>query len=417
MTIFFTIEVKNKYIGISDILTRLYKTYCLGIALSYSYVHKPFFCRRSLPNSTLDRILRKISGFNEAKPSHFNRENDLFVANFIGMGNSGDNSDFNTRPNITIDIARVLDSELFQNIGELKSRIEDSISPLRSITINFLVTDKIYNDKVSANFQKLFGSTSLEDCHSSEVGKSFKEFASTRYWQARSRQPVSISFDKNKIRLLVHIRRGDQVWIKLQDKMLLMYGNEFLILDQSANSSQNPDMQSSLSLSLPNKFRKPVSIDVIKKVLEQLFLEYGRNAFSTIVISDGYKRAYQNLNHALSSGRIKLSQSDKKQMNVFFKQQQKEIVDFARYVNAELILGEDSKVKFMKSVHAVVCADFIIKTTGGFTSLNRLLRIQDSPSVFLDTSDLIPQNLEVFLTEARHFKKPNGSKIRCQSNS
>jgi len=409
MTTFFTIEIKNKYIGISDILRRLYKTYGLGVALSYSYVHKPFFCRRSLPNSILDRTLRKISGFNEGKLSYFNRENDLFVANFLGMGNFENNSDFDTRSTITIDIAKVLDSDLFQNVDELKSRIEDSISPLDSITINFLVTDRIYNDRVSANFKKIFGLTSLEDCHLSEVGKSFREFASTRYWQARSRQPVPISFNQDKIRLLVHIRKGDRVWIELQDKILSMHGDEFLILDKNANSSQNSDVQSSLSLSLPNKFRKPVSIDMIREVLEQLFLEYGRASFSTIVISDGYKRGYQELNNALKAGRIKLSQSEKKQINVFLKQQQKEIVDFARYANAELILGEDSKMKFMKSVHAVVCADFIIKTTGGFTSLNRLLRVQDSPSVFLGTSDLTPQNLEVFLTEARHFKKQNRS--------
>ncbi|WP_144427562.1 hypothetical protein [Nostoc piscinale] len=333
----------------------------------------------------------------------------MFVASFLGMSNSGDNSDFNTISNITIDIAKVLDSVLFQNIGELKSRIEDSISSLNSITINFLVTDRIYNEKVSANFQKLFGLTSLEDCHSSELGKSFREFASTRYWQARSRQPVSIPFKQDRIRLLVHIRRGDRVWVELPDKTLLMHGDELLIVDNSVKYSENNYILSSLSSSLPNKFRKPVSVDVIKEVIEQLFIEYGRSAFSMIVISDGYKRAYQELNYALRSGKIKLSQSEKKQVNLFFQQQQKEIIDFAKSVNAELILGEDSKVKFMKSVHAVVCADFIIKTTGGFTSLNRLLRVQDSPSVFLGTSDLTPQTLEVFLTEARHFRKPYGS--------
>lgn len=408
MTIFFTIEIKNKYIGISDTLARLYKVYCLGIVLSYSYVHQPFFCRRSLSISILDRVIRKISGFNDGKSSRFNRGNDLFVANFLGMGDSGYSSDVDTKPKVTIDIARLLDDHYFKDLDELKSQIEDSIPSLNSIIINFLVTDEIYNDKVSGNLERLLGSTRLEDCHASEVGKSFKEFAQTRYWQARSRQPVSISFDPSKIRLLIHIRRGDRVWIELKDKMLLMHGNEFWVIDQDANSLQNSDAKSLSTASIPVRFRKPVSIEVITQVFEQLSLDHGESAFSTIVISDGYKRAYQELSHAIRSGKIQVSQSDKKQIDGFFRQQQKEIVEFAKHINAELILGEDSKVKFMKSVHAVVCADFIVKTTGGFTKLNRVFsRNQDSPSLFLSTSDLTPQELDLFLAEARRFRKPN----------
>ncbi|MBD2426345.1 hypothetical protein [Phormidium sp. FACHB-1136] len=407
MTIFFTIEVKSKYIGISDTLSRLYKAYCLGISLSYSYVHQPFFCRRSLPISMFDRIIRKISGFNDGKSSRFIKENDLFVANFLGMGDSECDSDFDARPKFTVDIARLLDDHYFQDLDHFKTKIEDSIPSINSIIINFLVTDEIYNDQVSGNLERLLGSTRLEDCHASVVGSSFKEFAATRYWKARSRQPISLSFDSNKIRLLIHIRRGDRAWIELKDKILLMHGNEFLVIDQNVNSLQNSDTQSLSIASIPVRFRKPVSIEVIAQVFEQLSLDHGRAMFSIIVISDGYKRAYQELSHAIRSNRIQVSQSDRKQIDVFFRQQQKEIVEFAKHINAELILGEDSKMKFMKSVHAVICADFIVNTTGGFTKLNRVFRNQDPPSLFLSTSDLTPQKLGVFLAEARRFRKPD----------
>ncbi|NET49018.1 MAG: hypothetical protein F6K09_09895, partial [Merismopedia sp. SIO2A8] len=169
MTIFFTTEIDSRYIGISDILTRLYKIYRLGIALSYTYRHKPFFCRRSLPNSTLDRLIRKISGFNEERVSDFNRENDLFVAKFLGLSDSENGTDdinIDSEGEIlTINIADLLGSESFQNIDELKAKIESSMPSLDAVTLNFLVTKKIYDDNVSANLETLLGSTNLTGCH------------------------------------------------------------------------------------------------------------------------------------------------------------------------------------------------------------------------------------------------------------
>ncbi|MGK7932262.1 MAG: hypothetical protein AB4041_12620 [Microcystaceae cyanobacterium] len=294
---------------------------------------------------------------------------------------------------------KIIDDELIQTIEDLKDKIEGLRIPSASVAFNFLITDKIYKPSVSKKIEKMLGAISLINCHLDVSGQPFRDFVSSRYWQARSKKAVSIPFTPQKVKLLIHIRRGDRIWIELQNKFVLLHGSDSLVLKRDSPQLQNLNQSNALLSKKADQFTKPIEINAIKQILNTIFSRYDRSIFSIIIISDGYDKAFQEIRHALKSGRLVLSLSERKQMNHFFKRNQQEMVDLAKYCNGTLIIGENSKKKFMQSIHAVACADCIIKTTGGFIALNRLLRGKDSPSLILDCSKLNSEHLDSFIAQ------------------
>jgi len=395
--IFFSVDIKNKYIGASDILNQLSVGYRLGKMMSFSYIHKPFTCRRSLPNSLTKLIERRL-----LSPS---QEDDLFVAKTFGLANSGFQDSTLAEANLPtiIDIAKLLKNNPNSSIDDLKKEIQCSGNPLVSGYFCFLISDDIYAPDIRDKVKQFLRESSLEVDEVDLSDRDFKLFTSSCYWKSQKLKPINKIFDDNKINVLVHIRGGDRAWVELGEKTILMHGYDLLLLDRERSNSSN--WQAHIPTVLSRKFsQKPISAERIGEILDKITEKYGVTDFSYTIISDGYWRTIKELTTAILGSRLSLSSSELIQLTQALVKQQLQLMMLARRPNTQLLIGENSKEKFAQSVHAMACADVIVKTTGGFTNLHRLLKKPGSLKVCFDATCTDEQSLTKFLEDLGHLQ-------------
>lgn len=364
---FFTIKFSGVNAGLSDMLIRLYSMYKIGKALSYQYVHTPFICKRSYPLNYTDRVLKKIIGDKVYQP--LNR--------FIGLDKCDMNifdKNFLHYNLVDLNIEDILENDCISNISELKNIIEGTNHTKKPTIYSFLTTKNFYKFDTQSKVNNLLHDTvSIED---------FRDLVTKRYWKAREKWSISVPFDETKIKILIHVRRGDRACINLSERVICLHGHKAAI----ANDIDDIVKRARSLLGTEN-FQRPCAASEITLILQKIFDTYGASKFSTIILSDGYETAFKVIKSNVEKGLLNLNKAELDQLVTAEEDCHNEFLSFGKSQNISTIIGE-SKTNFFKSVHAIASADIIIKTTGGFASvLHKFFKKSDTPPIIIDTED------------------------------
>ncbi len=370
----FTIKFVGVNSGLSDMLVRLYSMYKLGKALSYTYIHTPFICKRSYPLNYLERILKKIVG-------------DRIYCNlnkFIGLDKCEMNiferrfSYFNI---IETNIEDILNDPSISNLSNLKSIIETNNSLKEPVIYSFSTTGKFYKFDTQSKIDNL-----LQDIVSI---KDFRDLVTKNYWKARQKWSVYLPFDETKAKIVVHIRRGDRACINLGERVICLHGHKTAIVTNSSNM-----VEQARDLLETENFSRPSTVSEIMLILQKIFDIYGKNYFSVIMLSDGYDRAFKVIKSNINKGQLNLSKSELNQLPSVERDCHKEFLTFSNNQNIYPIIGE-SKNNFFQSIHAIASADIVIKSSGGFASvIHKFFKKLDTPPIIIDVEQYEQQNFQ-----------------------
>lgn len=367
--IFFTIKVSNA--GLSDQLTQLSKFYKLGIGLSYIYVHTPFTCKRSSSFTIIEKLVKKVENlvnkFCGLKISH---DQDKII-HFLGLNKHDLN--INDDKFLAYKIVNVYMWEIFREndiseISQLKKFVEKSVLSSGRIIYSFIWTREMYQYRDKLN--NLLKNANLDD--ESKL-KSLR--LSEKYWETRKNWLIDLPFDEKKIKVLVHLRKGDRASINLNNKVIYIFGSTVKLFNSIEDLEKGEILK---------RISKPTDVHESYLVLKQVFAKYGEDNFSVIVISDGYQRTFEMITRAIFKRELKLNIDQLKSIYKIKKTSNKEFKIFENNFNISTIIGE-SEENLFKSIHAIVSADIIIRNTGGFASLlNRLFRKTDQSSIIIN---------------------------------
>lgn len=369
----FTIKFVGVNSGLSDMLVRLCSMYKLGKALSYNYIHTPFICKRSYPLNYLDKTLKKIVG-----------DKIYYTLNkFIGLDKCEMNI-FERRffyyKIVEINIEDLLNEPSIYNISSLKNSIENNNNTV-PIIYSFLTTGKFYKFDTQSKIDNLLQNVvGIED---------FRNLVTKNYWKAREKWSVPLPFDETKVKIVVHIRRGDRACINLGKRVICLHGHKTAIVTNGNNM-----IEQAKDLLETENFSRPSTVSEIMLILQKIFDIYGKNNFSAIVLSDGYNRAFKVIKSNINNGQLNLSKSELNQLAIVERDCYKEFLIFSDDRNMSTIVGE-SKNNFFRSVHAIASADIVIKSSGGFASvLHKFLKKSNTPPIIIDVEQYKLHNFQ-----------------------
>lgn len=370
--IFFTVNLP-KEVGISDQLWHLSKLYSLGIALSYTYVHTPFECPRSYRIGYLEKLIVALKKLINKHTDSKKLLADKLVQ-FIGL----DKHDLNVSDQrfkdyriIKINLDEILGANNFVSVSDLKKCIEGlDLSP--KYVIYSFVTQGIY--KFEAKIDHIVSSANLDD----RKIKGLK--LSEKYWQLKDNYLVNSPLKKEKIKVVVHIRKGDRTCIDINGKLISIFGSSIKVVKRTDDIEE-------LNALLGDTAKA-------YNLIQEIFSRYGKEHFSVIVISDGYQKTFAAIIKAIILGKIKLRIDDLKQLYRIKKTLNREFEVFSRLSNVSLIVGE-SKKNLFQSIHAIVCADILIVTSGGFAYwLHKFFRKSNQLSMIINLNSYDNQTID-----------------------
>ncbi|WP_414568465.1 hypothetical protein [Nostoc sp. CCY 9925] len=367
--VFFTVKLVKS--GLADMLWQLSLLYRIGQLCDYTYVHTPLAYEKRYELNFLGKILKKI----ETTVNKL-RKTDKYsdkLSNFLGFDNWEQNiSDkkFINCKIIPIPIDEIYYENKISNIEQLKESVNKfiaEVTPSSKKAIYCLTfRPQLYQGRRAFRLDELLNSADPEGI----TLKPLKLQLSENYYRARQNRPVRIPFKPQTVKIVIHLRKGDRMLVNLNKKLIGVFSSQVKVFE-SINDLDEWEINNYSNSNDTNK------ADIL---LQKIFSKYGKENFSVIVMSDGYERTFQNIRHAIFKGEIKLSEEEKRQLNKIEKTPNKEFEVFSKYSNVYTIVGESEKNTF-ESIHAIVCADIIIKTTGGFAwVLHSLFKRQDRSS-------------------------------------
>lgn len=363
---FFTAIPLN--VGIGDQTDQISMLHALGRACAYKYVHTPFVCGRSTLSSLIVRRISKHIGFL--------RKNSAQLIKFLGL----DKHELNINDNkllgyqiLDVNLYKLLQENNISNISDLRKHIEVIIPFSEGIIYSFVWTPRMY--LLKSKIQSLI--------HSAKVDKSTLKFEfAEKYWQAREYWSVALPFDKNKIKIAVHMRKGDTACIHLNNKVIDAWKLKYINSIDEAKYKQADILEYYL-------------------LLQKIFTRYGEDKFSVVFLSDGYKRTFRRIKTAMLQG--KLSIYDLIKLNSIERRYNEEFKIFAKHPNISTIIGE-SEEKLLKSIHAIICADIVITGSFGFAWRMQKFRKADNSAVMININRYDDQILKLIeLTALKKF--------------
>ncbi|MEQ8995315.1 MAG: hypothetical protein RID53_02285 [Coleofasciculus sp. B1-GNL1-01] len=359
---FFTVKLPEQ-VGLSDQLWHLSKLYTLGIALSYTYVHTPFKCPRSYNVGYFETVIEKSKSILNKFTSINSSSTDKLIE-FIGLDKHELNisdQQFELCNIVEINIDEILKDDKINSTSDLKKCIE-YFGLYSKEKIYSFVTKGIY--KFESKIEQIVRSANLDD----STIKKLK--LPEKYWKAKEKFSGKFSIDNSKVKITLHIRKGDRTCINLNGKLVSVFASSIKVIDST-------DYRDELKQSL---------MDTTKayNLIQEIFNKYGEEYFSVQVLSDGYQRTFFTIIWAMVRGKIKLNLNDLKQLHKTKKALSKEFNDFLRFSNISLVVGE-SKQNLFQSIHAIVCADILIITSGGFAYwVHNFFRKSNQPSLIIN---------------------------------
>jgi hypothetical protein len=339
--VYFTVRLPY-WVGLSDQLCHLVRLYLIGRALSFTYVHTPLAFPRSYNKSFSEKTVDYIKYiFNKIQ-----RRKKFYgdgLARFCGLDHHELNisdDQFKGYRKVQVHLDKYFSETDVCDIASLQAYI----SSLRSYSepvIFSLNTAGIY--AFNAKIDYLLASANIKEEFVLEQLK-----LAENYWKTRQKKPIRIPFATDKIKIAIHIRRGDTACFTLGGKIISVFSETVKIVDNMAD--------------IQDPARKPIEAEVFYRLLQNIFSQYGEENFSVIVLSDGYERAFKAISAAINQGIISISHTDLASIKT---QISSEFALFNKHSNVSLIIGE-SRAKLFKSIHAIVSADILIMSTGGF---------------------------------------------------
>lgn len=359
---FFTIKLPEQ-VGLSDQLWHLSKLYTLGIALSYTYVHTPFKCPRSYNVGYCETVVEKLKNILKNSTVIHSSSPDKLIE-FIGLDKHELNindKQFKSFNIVKINLDKIIEDNPVNSVSEFKKCIE-SFGLSSKVKIYSFVTQGIY--EFESKIDQIVSSANLDD----STIKNLK--LPEKYWKAKEKFPGQFPVDNSKVKITLHIRKGDRTCINLNGKLVSVFASSIKLINSK-------DYKDELKQSL---------VDTTKayNLIQEIFNKYGEEYFSVQVLSDGYQRTFFTVIWAMIRGKIKLNLNDLKQLHKIKKTLSKEFNVFLRFANVSLIIGE-SKQNLFKSIHAIVCADILIVTSGGFAYwVHKFFRESNQPSLIIN---------------------------------
>lgn len=390
---FFTVKLVKS--GLGDMLWQLSLLYRISQLSDYTstYIHTPFAYEKRYKLTLFGKIFKKIE----------NAVNDFLgidkysqkLSKFLGLDklelNISDKK-FANYQIIEIPIHKIFQEDKILDIYQLKNSFKkfiESVTPSSKPVIYCLTfTPELYAHRRAFQLEELLNGADPEEI----TLKSLKLKLSESYRKAREDRPVHIPFDAQTVKVVIHLRKGDRMLVNLSKKIIGIFSTNVKVFE----SKSDLDEWESNNYSNYNDTHKAYAL------VEKIFSRYGKENFSVIVISDGYERTYQNIKHAIFKGKITFSKEEKSQIEKLEKIANTEFDIFSNFSNVSTIIGESENNTF-KSIHAIICADIIIKTTGGFAwVLHSLFKSQDRPSTIVKLGQDDHHTIEkigVFLTD------------------
>lgn len=355
--ILFTILQPISAAGLSDRIHALTTLYCLGKACSFTYIHTSFDCPRSYPHNSILSAVEKITSI--PLKSILSRR----IVRFLGIDkfdlNIDEKKNFKTTE---INLDKIFSENNFSDILELKSYLESLHDKNSQAIFAFTWTYKMYELA-----DRIYPLLACQDLNPLKKVPSLR--LSEKYWEAREKHPISVAFDDLKVKIAIHIRKGDTVPIILGDGSILFEGHQ-----QECYNSGN----------IKDYFH----------FLEKLFNRLDRNFFSVIVISDGYSAAFREVRSRIRKRQLKLSRDRKQKLSQLEKQYNSEFDCFSKFENVTVIIDKNEQNLF-KSIHALVCADVLVYSGGGFSrQIHKSFQAKDRDSVLISLKDNIEDSID-----------------------
>ncbi|MEH2035522.1 hypothetical protein [Nostoc sp.] len=388
---FFTVKLVTS--GLADMLWQLSVVYRIAQLLNYTYVHTPITYDKRYKLNFWGKTIKKIdNALNKfIKIDRYSHETSKFLGLDKLKYNINDRKFVNYQI-IDIPINNIYDENAISNIAQLKKSVEKFINqvtpPSKQVISCLTFTPELYKGLRASRLSELLNSADPDEI----TLKPLKLQLSESYRRARENRPVNIPFDAAKFKIVVHLRKGDRMLVNLHKKVIVVFSTTVKVLESITELNEWENRNYS------NSDETYKAYDILQKI----FGTYGKDNFSVIVISDGYKRTFQNIRHAISKGEITLSQEEKCQLDEAEETANKEFEIFGQHSNISTLIGESEKNTF-PSIHAIVCADIVIKTTGGFAwVLHSLFKSPARPSTIIQLGqdeDETVENIGLFLAE------------------
>lgn len=388
---FFTVKLVTS--GLADMLWQLSVVYRIAELLNYTYVHTPISYDKRYRLNFWGKTIKKIdNALNKLiKIDRFSYETSKFLGLDKLKYNINDRR-FVDYKIIDISISDIYDENKILDIAQLKKYVENFINevtpPSKQVIYCLTFTPELYKGLRASRLNELLNSGDTDEI----TLKPLKLKLSETYRKARENRPINIPFDAAKVKIVVHLRKGDRMLVNLHKKVIGVFSTKVKVLESITELNEWENRNYS------NSDETYKAYDILQKI----FGRYGKDNFSVIVISDGYERTFQNIRHAISKGEITLSQEEKCQLNKAEKTANQEFEIFSQHSNVSNIIGESEKNTF-PSIHAIVSADIVIKTTGGFAwVLHSLFKSPARPSTIIQLGqdeDETVENIGLFLAE------------------
>ena len=371
-TRYFTVQTKES--GIDDKLGyQLRILYKVGIACGYEYLHTPISFRRSWKSKSdwfqkirygIEQFLLLKCGFRIPQywlvNAIFNKLISLLDKCFGALFKADDtltcylgldtfdccitDKPFSAYTIMDIPFEQILETTSITDFAQLNQAIEALTSAHNQVIYRFSA-DRIY--PYISSLRRLLVNSGLG------CDYRFLNIAE-KYWSARHKWPVSLPFDDEKIKVVIHIRRGDSVVIDLCKRQIFLHGDIVTREEFEKILERDPG-------------RRTIDICKYWSFLRGIFDEFGEDNFSCILISDGYARTFNILLRAIHGGRLILNRDEWKTLRRLIKSADQELSEVFKHRNVYPIIGE-SNMNLCKSIHALACADIVIYRSSGFAA-------------------------------------------------
>ncbi|MGH7885233.1 MAG: hypothetical protein ACRENO_06010 [Thermodesulfobacteriota bacterium] len=338
--IYFTIVTAKS--GFTDKLNQFNAFYRLGCNMGFNYYHTDFISFRS-SNSVLNekptiisKIHRTVQMIIRLIKYYLLNKYYFEIFNFIGFNDylKSKNRRINPKSFKKIDI--VLDDKLI--LEEMIESVDDFKNYINRILSNYKQQRKMIIFRVEKGGRKLIKPILLHiPAYPDQLG------LRAHFFKIRQKHKRNSNFNKNKIKVLVHIRKGDTAFIKTPWNTYIQMIKDFFI--ETKNITDLTD----------NNY---VNICDFKFFIEKIISLHSEDKFSTLIFSDGFERAfsiiYLNM-EKLNFTKHQINQIMKTEK--FYNKKQFEVFENIR--GTKLIVGETDR-KLKNLIFSVLEADIVV---------------------------------------------------------
>ena len=326
--IYFTFVSFN--IGLADTLYKIDSLYSLGEYLGFNYAFRQLKAQRTSA-SIMDDL-----GINDALRNSTQITEDIRNScNYFEL---------------VLPDTLIRQSSSIQTIKEfIFSEIKPAIN--RDNRDLFLFLKSFYNRKGALlHLRQLLRNAGVSTTFLRDKIKPIKHYHLARKTRKKVRQKKD-----NKIKILIHIRRGDTYCFQLSDRTLISAWGPFNVVPNK------PVKVNSLAQCPYYQINNQAYLDIIEGLADQ----FGASKLKLMIASDGHDRGIQRIMQFSEDLNLSITQIDEiKTLGKLLDRQIKS--DFSQY-DSEFFIGE-SNYNLLHTIDSIIESDIIISPIAGFAS-------------------------------------------------